>query len=228
MAVAQLGFASPTLGFSQVNTDESVVTDGAPNPGAVVSVLDGTTRLDVDGNGIINANPIPALADVLVTREPGWQGSTGWRVELIDWAEPPNAIAIAVYNNPDGNDYSWTTGGFILQNDIWTVHCSPGFEPPDGTDFYLGFLYGSLLYYSFTYRDSFGESQGFSGGGDYAGGGGPPPSETPVVWFAKPAPDYWDNGSLVTHLGTTWLSTIDNNHWTPGTPGTEALWVDQG
>ena len=166
--VAQLGFASPTLGFSQVNTDGSVITDGVLNLNAVVSEAEGLTRLDVDNNGIIDANPIPILADVLVTREPGWQGSTGWRVELLDWAEPPNAIAIAVYLNPDGNNFSWTTGGFILENDVWTVHCSPGFEPPDGTDFYLGFLFGATNYYSFTFYHSFGESQYFSGGGDFA------------------------------------------------------------
>jgi hypothetical protein len=221
--VAQLGFASPTLGFSQVNTDESVVTDGAPNLDAIVSVLDGMTRLDVDGNGIINANPLPALADVLVTREEGWQGSTGWRVELVDWAETPNAIAIAVYTNPDGNNYSWTTGGFILQDDIWTVHCSPGFEPPDGTDFYLGFLYGSLLYYSFTYRHSFGESQSFSGGGDYAGDGGPPPGGDPEPWVQKNAPPYYQMGDQVTHNGQTWEVTATdgggNNVWEPGVFG---------
>ncbi|GAG43548.1 unnamed protein product, partial [marine sediment metagenome] len=109
------------------------------------------------------------LGSVLVTREPGWQGSLGWKVELLDWAAgtTPNAIAIAVYTDPGGRNYSWTTGGFILEGEIWTVHCSPGFEPAAGADFYLGFLYGATKISAFTYFDSFGQSQTFQGGGDF-------------------------------------------------------------
>ena len=113
------------LGDNVVMDNGDVFTDGILNPNAVVSVVDGITRVDVLGDGIINANSIPTLGDVRITREPGWQGSTGWRAELLEWAEgtTPNAIAIAVYLDPGGRNYSWTPGGMVWDavTEYWVV-----------------------------------------------------------------------------------------------------------
>jgi hypothetical protein len=161
------------LGDTIVNDDLTVITDGVPNPSAVATFKNGQYRLDVAGNGLINANQEPVLGDLNMIREPGFSGSVGWRAELQDWAEgeTPNAIALGVYSAPNATGYLWTTGGYIDENGVWTVHCSPGFEPALGTDFYLAWLWGSLPVSPFTYFNNFGDtvgdSQVFYGGGDF-------------------------------------------------------------
>jgi hypothetical protein len=126
-------------------------------------------RLDVTGNGIIDANDIPDLGTILVTREPGWQGNLGYRVVLEDWAEgeTPNAIALAIYNQPNGIDYSYTTGGMIWDavEEEWYATCPPGFEPGQN-DIYMGFLFGALNIAAFTMHAEWDE-QTFTGGGDF-------------------------------------------------------------
>jgi len=168
--MALMRFTSPTLGDSVVNEDLTVITDGVLNQNAVVTFEDGTLRLDVSGNGIIDTNDIPGLGDVRVTRQPGWQGSLGYRVVLLDWAEDttPDAIAMAIYNLPDGESYSFTTGGMIWDNELkeWYTVCPPGFEPSEGEDIYMGFLFGSLNIAAFTMK-SYWEEHIFSGGGDF-------------------------------------------------------------
>ena len=153
----------------------TVETDGVPNASAIVTIEDSQVRLDVEGKNIINANTIPLLGEITLTRVPGFSGSVGWRCTLDDWAEgeTPNAIAIGVYSGPNATGYLWTTGGFIWDavEEEWYVECAPGFEPAAGADFYLAFLYGSLPVSPFTYFDSYGgsvgDSQTFSGGGDW-------------------------------------------------------------
>lgn len=168
--MAKLQHTSPTLGDCIVHDDDSVTVDGVLEPNAVVTYLsDGTIRLDVDGNGIINANDFPGLGSIKVTREPGWQGNLGYRVVLEDWAEDitPNAIGMAIYNQPDGNDYSYTTGAMLWDAtaEEWYCTCPAGFEP-GMEDIYMGFLYGSLNIAAFTMQSQWME-QTFSGGGDY-------------------------------------------------------------
>jgi hypothetical protein len=167
--MAKLGYASPTLGFSEVQDDNTVITDGVLNTNAVVSEYEGVTRLDVDGNGIINANPEPNLGTILVTREEGWQGNLGYRVVLQDWAEgeTPNAIALAIYQEPDGNNYYYTTGAMLWDatKEEWYCTCPPGFEPGQN-DIYMGFLYGSINVAAFTMPAALDE-QTFMGGGDW-------------------------------------------------------------
>lgn len=167
---ALLKYDSPTLGNTVLHNDLSVTTDGVPNNNAVVSFVNERYRIDVDGNGIINANPVPGLGNITVTREPGWQGNLGYRVVLNDWAEgtTPNAIALAIYNSPDGNDYSYTTGAmqWDAEAEHWYAVCPAGFEPGQN-DIYMGFLYGSLNISAFTMQAQWDE-QTFSGGGDWA------------------------------------------------------------
>jgi hypothetical protein len=157
------------IGDNVVHNDLSVTTDGSPNPNAVVSQAQGLIRLDANGNGIIDAHPVPTLGHILVTREPGWQGALGYRVVLLDWAEDaiPNAIALAIYNQPNGVDYSYTTGAMQWDPGLeqWYAVCPPGFEPGQA-DIYMGFLYGSLRISAFTMFADWDE-QTFTGGGDF-------------------------------------------------------------
>lgn len=168
--MTKLQHTSPTLGDTIVADDDSVTTDGIANPSAVVTTFEGSTRVDVNGNGIIDANPVPDLGRVRVTREEGWAGALGYRVVLEDWAEgtTPNAIALAVYDNPDGQDYLYTTGAMLWDVDAeeWYVTCPPGFEP-EHNDIHMGFLYGALRISAFTMHSQW-EEQIFSGGGDWA------------------------------------------------------------
>ena len=158
------------IGDNIVNDDLSVTTDGVPNPNAIVTVVDGVVRLDITGNGIIDANDIPTLGAIRVTREPGWQGNLGYRVVLEDWAEgsTPNAIALAIYNAPNGEGYQYTTGGMIWDGvkEEWFATCPPGFEPGQN-NIYMGFLFGAKKISSFIMHSQWDE-QTFSGGGDWA------------------------------------------------------------
>jgi hypothetical protein len=165
---------SDGLGDNIVSDDFTATRDGIANPSAIVTFEDSQWRLDVEGKNIINANTVPALGDIVMTREPGFGGSVGWRAELLDWAEgeTPNAIGLGVYSGPNATGYLWTTGGFIFEDPFWTVHCSPGFEPALGTDFYLAWLWGSLPVSPFTWFDDpfgdvVGDSMTFEGGGDF-------------------------------------------------------------
>jgi len=163
-----LQHTGPTIGDNIVNDDNSVTTDGVANPSAVVTTSDGLIRVDCNGNGIIDANPVPALGSIRVTREPGWQGNLGYRVVLEDWDEgaTPNAIALAIYTNPDGQNYSYTTGAMLWDGTEWYATCPPGFEPGQN-DIHMGFLYGALRISAFTMFADWDE-QVFFGGGDWA------------------------------------------------------------
>jgi hypothetical protein len=172
--MAKLQHTTPTLGDCIVHDDDSVTIDGVPSPESVVSVANDAEgnpqiRLDVGGTGIIDANSIPFLGDVKVTREPGWQGNLGYRVVLLDWDEnaTPNAIALAVYNEPDGNNYWYTTGAMLWDSvaEEWYVTCPAGFEPGQN-DIHMGFLYGSSPFSAFTMHSQWDE-QTFAGGGDW-------------------------------------------------------------
>jgi hypothetical protein len=167
--MAKLQHTTPTLGDCIVHDDDSVTIDGVPSPESIVSFSDGITRLDVGGTGIIDANPVPDLGTVRVTREPGWQGTLGYRVVLEDWDKnaTPNAIALAVYNQPDGKDYAYTTGAMLWDSvaEEWYVTCPAGFEPGQA-DIHMGFLYGSSPFSAFTMRAQWDE-QTFTGGGDW-------------------------------------------------------------
>lgn len=168
--MAKLQHTSPTLGDCIVADDDSVTVNGANSPTSVVSTYNGNTRVDVNGNGIIDANPMPDLGTIKVTREEGWQGALGYRVVLEDWDESatPNAIGMAVYNQPDGQDYAYTTGAMLwdVTNEEWYVTCPAGFEPGQA-DIHMGFLYGATRISAFTMRAEWDE-QTFGGGGDWA------------------------------------------------------------
>ena len=168
--MTKLQHTSPTLGDCIVADDNSVTVDSIASPASVVTTAEGLTRVDVNGNGIIDANPYPLLGSIRVTREEGWAGALGYRVVLEDWAEgvTPNAIALAVYSNPDGQDYYYTTGAMLWDavKEEWYVTCPAGFEP-EHEDIHMGFLYGALRISAFTMHSQWDE-QTFSGGGDWA------------------------------------------------------------
>ena len=165
----KLQHTSPTLGDCIVADDDSVTVDGVPSPSSVVTTYNGITRVDVNGNGIIDANPVPELGSIRVTREAGWQGALGYRVVLEDWdaGVTPNAIALSIYANPDGQNYQYTTGAmqWDATNEEWYAVCPPGFEPGQN-DIHMGFLYGAQNIASFTMKAQWDE-QTFSGGGDW-------------------------------------------------------------
>lgn len=52
---------------------------------------------------------------------------------------------------------------------------------------------------------------------------------TVTAWVQPIGPaDAYSIGERVTHLSSTWESTINANVWEPGIAGTEALWIDVG
>ena len=167
--MAKLQHTSPTLGDTIVNDDNSVTTDGIANTSAIVDTVDGILRVDVNGNGIIDANPYPILGSIKVTREEGWQGALGYRVVLEDWAEGevPNAIGMVIYHQPDGENFYYTTGAMLWDSikEEWYVTCPAGFEP-EHEDIHMGFIYGGKNISAFTMHSQWDE-QTFSGGGDW-------------------------------------------------------------
>jgi len=165
---------SPTLGDVYVHDDDTVtnVSDGTPNTSAIVShhIEKGVDviRVDLNGNGMLDINAEPQLMRAKVIREPGWQGAIGYRVLLEDHSKelPPNALALAVYANPDGMNYLYTTGGFIWMEEYqkYGAVCPPGFEPGQA-NIYFGMLYGATAYSTFTMHSEW-DIKTFSCGGD--------------------------------------------------------------
>lgn len=51
----------------------------------------------------------------------------------------------------------------------------------------------------------------------------PDPSVIPE-WVQPDSTNPYMKGDKVTHNGSTWVSTVDNNVWEPGATGTESLW----
>ena len=150
--------------------DDDTVTDadtGLPRPDAVVTHNDdGSISVDVSGNGMQDIDPYPELGRVRITREPGWQGVLGWRAELLEWDDQlidPGVYALAVYAEPDGVNYQFTTGGFVWNGTYWSATCPPGFEPGQN-DVYFGMLYASISYSTFTLRDYIDQEEFTTGG----------------------------------------------------------------
>ncbi len=88
--------------------------------------------------------PSYASFTITVTREPGWQGNLGYKVELnsSDPAFVPGNMALATYTNPDCEDYILTTGAFVETEGVWGAVCPAGHEPGD-VDINFGILYGA-------------------------------------------------------------------------------------
>ena len=160
--------------------DDDTVTDartGDPKPNAVVTHNDdGSISVDISGNGMQDINPYPELGRVWLERVPGWQGALGWQAYLLGWNSAlvdPGVYALAVYNEPDGQAYSFTTGAFVWYPDaihpetgeagMWGAVCPPGFEPGQA-DVHFGMLYASISYSTFTLRDYINEETFITGG----------------------------------------------------------------
>lgn len=160
----------PLIGDNFIFENDTVETDGVPNASAVITTYDGIKRVDLTGNGIIDVNPVPDLGTIKVTRVPGWQGALGYRVVLLDWDESatPNAIGLAIYAQPNGESYQYTTGAMLWDatNQEWYCTCPAGFEPGQA-DIHMGFLYGAKRISAFTMLAEHDEWT-FSGGGDWA------------------------------------------------------------
>lgn len=154
MAEIVLQYTSPTAGDIFLYDDDTVtLTDGTPQPQAVVKHEDGIPSIDLFNNGIWLVNDYPVFIEIEVTREPGWQGNLGYRVILLnlDPNDTPGNYALAIYAEPDGRNYQYTTGAFQFFEDLqqWGAVCPPGFEPGQ-EDIYMGILEGSAPYGCFT------------------------------------------------------------------------------
>lgn len=80
---------------------------------------------------------------VTVVREPGWQENMGFKVTLNSGHEDfvPASLSLGVYDNPDCQDYEYTTGAFTDEGDgTWSATCPAGHEPGDGA-INFGILY---------------------------------------------------------------------------------------
>lgn len=51
-----------------------------------------------------------------------------------------------------------------------------------------------------------------------------PDPEVIPAWEQPDSTNPYMKGDKVTHNGSTWVSTVDNNVWEPGATGTESLW----
>ena len=158
-------------------------------------------------------------------------GPWGWLVKMLsdDPGRDITARAIGIYTDPEATIFEYTTGAFINDGkygDVFYTECPPGNREATAAPIYFALLLGSAQegIFQLDALEDGAEATALFWTTDQGAGG----TSSPEVWFAKPAPNYWDDGSLVTHIGRIWLSTMDANHWTPGTAGTEALWVDQG
>lgn len=169
--MARLQHTSPVTGNTFVLDDYSVKTDNIPDVNAVVDVVDGIIRVDVNGNGSLDINPVPTLGTVRVTRVPGYLGNIGFHVVLEDWdaSATPNAIALAVYSEPNAVGYLYTTGAMLWnsEEEEWGCICPPGFEPGDNVDIHFAILYGATPISTFTLQAS-QSSYSFATGGDWA------------------------------------------------------------
>ena len=133
--------------------DDTVTVNGIVAPAAVVSTYNGEKRVSVNGDTILDINPYPVFERVKVTRQVGWQGNLGWRVELLDSVPEvsPGVNSLAVYSNPEADGYLFTTGAFILdaETGLWGAVCPAGHEPGQ-VDVNFSMLYASLPYSPFT------------------------------------------------------------------------------
>lgn len=169
--MALLQHTGPLIGDSIVNDDGTVTTDGVPNSVAAVSTYAGTIRLDVNGNGLIDASALPILGAVRVTRVPGQGAVLGYRAVLEDWEEEatPSEIELAVYSSPNGESFSYSTGKFLwdIENEEWYTTCPLGSEPGQ-VDIYMGLIHKTWRVSPFTMYSHWDE-QSFPGGGKFIG-----------------------------------------------------------
>jgi len=208
-----LQHTSPTLGDIFVHNDDSVtnVADGSPNTTAAVSHYEENgidiIRVDLNDNGMLDVNPVPQLMDVRIVREEGWQSNLGYRCILEDFKDgmDTGVLALAVYDQPGGIDYQYTTGAFVWMADYerYGAVCPPGFEPGQ-EDIHFGMLYGATPYSTFTMHSQWNEQTFSCGGGD---------TDIP------PPPDEWiDSGETVVGLvGAAIIRVTDTTPFPAGT-----------
>ena len=53
-----------------------------------------------------------------------------------------------------------------------------------------------------------------------------PDADVIPEWEQPDSTNAYMTGDKVTHNGSTWVSTVDNNVWEPGAVGTESLWKE--
>lgn len=163
-------YTKKTSGIDVLVKDDDTVTElnGTLLPNAVVTHNpDNTISVDLNGNGIEDIQPYPALAEVRITREPGWQGVLGWKMEILNWdaSIDPSVYALSVYSDPEGQGYLFTTGAMVLDpvTGLWGTTCPAGFEPGQN-NINFGMLYASLNYSNFTLYYNF-DTMDFTTGG---------------------------------------------------------------
>ncbi len=97
--------------------------------------------------------PVYSSLTAEVTREPGWQGTLGYRFVLggYDDGFVPGNLAMAVYSNPECDGYLYTTGAFVWDDveQEWYAVCPAGQEPGDAA-INFGMLNGATPISCFT------------------------------------------------------------------------------
>ena len=207
--------------------------DGTATGELLWPYIDGwPARIFPSGNPYPDDNiPFDAEARHLYFDTPATPDSTGWgfRVELIGDAgtRDPSARAIGVYSDAECTQYLWTTGAFQSgpsewQVDeqgepltVWFTNSWDGDRPDERKDWHIAFLLGSAqeghqtlpaaqdgIRYLFWDRNQGSE------------GGEPQPWESGRLY---------NTGERCTHVGETWESTMDGNHWEPGV--VHSVWV---
>ena len=150
--------------------DDSVDVNGVPYPDAIVTEYEGQKRVALNPAEPTQLiiNDFPKFSRVRIFREEGWQGHLGWRCELLDYEGDlaPKNMAIAVYREPEGKDYHYTTGAFVFDEEsgLWGCVCPPGFENGHET-INFSLLYGAAKYSVFSLFENFDEMT-FDIGGD--------------------------------------------------------------
>lgn len=132
-----------------VNLPPTISTDDVAALDSHIQLLQGD--IDNPAAGVYNPPLPPGVVPppyksftITVTRQPGWEGKTGFKVVLnsADADFAPDNMALAVYTNANCQDFLYTTGAFVEEGGVWGAVCPAGHEPGN-VEIHFGILYGS-------------------------------------------------------------------------------------
>lgn len=167
---------------------------------------------------------------------PETPASTGWgfRVELAGKGYPrqPSARAIGSYTDPECTIFEWTTGAFQLGPsewqagedgeplEVWFTDSWDGARMEEKKDWHIAFLLGSAQEGHQTLPITANEKGVEYLFWEYNHGGGGGEVQPWVQPDGAGGPNFpYQIGDLVTHTGSTWESTHNDNVWEPGVFG---------
>ena len=153
--------AIETFTKNQIKEQLGLTVDAIPLASWQAHVQDIQTVIDNPPSVGVYQPPLPpgvtppdiAAITALITREPGWNNTLGYRIVLTlsDPTYVPANIALAIYTAADCVGYRFTTGAFQYDsvNDKYFSVCPAGFEPGDA-NVHMGLLYGAAQLSCFT------------------------------------------------------------------------------